>query len=127
MVSSLIMMVKDKTGDIAVLRTIGASRGAVMRIFLMCGASVGVLGTIIGTVIGVLFCANIERIRHVVEAITGTNVFNPEVYYLDPPARPARPARGDPDRGDGAGAVAAGHAVSQLAGRPHRSGRGAAP
>lgn len=81
-VSSLIMMVKDKTSDIAVLRTIGASRGAVMRIFLMCGASVGVLGTLIGAVLGVVFCLNIERIRHVVEAVTGANVFNPEVYYL---------------------------------------------
>lgn len=81
-VSSLIMMVKDKTGDIAVLRTIGAGRGAILRIFLMCGASVGFAGTILGSLIGILFCRNIEAIRHVVEAITGTNVFNPEVYFL---------------------------------------------
>jgi len=81
-VSSLIMMVKDKTRDIAVLRTIGAGRGAVMRIFLMCGASVGVLGTVAGVILGVLFCLNIVTIQHWVEAITGTNVFNPEVYYL---------------------------------------------
>ncbi|MBS0558766.1 MAG: lipoprotein-releasing ABC transporter permease subunit [Proteobacteria bacterium] len=81
-ISSLIMMVKDKTRDIAVLRTIGASRGAIMRIFLMCGASVGVTGTLVGTVIGVLFCWNIETIQHWVEAATGTQVFNPEVYYL---------------------------------------------
>ena len=81
-ISSLIMMVKEKTRDIAVLRTIGAGRGAVMRIFLMCGASVGILGTVVGTLLGVLFCLNIERIRDVVQAITGTNVFNPEVYYL---------------------------------------------
>ena len=81
-VSSLIMMVKDKTGDIAVLRTIGASRGAILRIFLMCGASVGFAGTIVGSLIGIVFCRNIEAIRHVVEAITGTNVFNPEVYFL---------------------------------------------
>jgi lipoprotein-releasing system permease protein len=81
-VSSLIMMVKDKTKDIAVLRTIGAARGAIMRIFFMCGASVGVAGTLIGTVIGVVFCRNIQSIQHWVEAVTGTQVFNPEVYYL---------------------------------------------
>ena len=81
-ISSLIMMVKDKTGDIAVLRTFGAGRGAVLRIFLMCGASVGVLGTLIGVVLGVLFCLNIQTIQGWVEAATGTRVFNPEVYYL---------------------------------------------
>ncbi len=81
-ISSMIMMVKDKTADIAVLRTIGASRGAILRIFLMAGASIGVLGTAIGTLIGVVFCLNIARIQHWVEAITGTKVFNPEVYYL---------------------------------------------
>jgi lipoprotein-releasing system permease protein len=81
-ISSLIMMVKDKTADIAILRTIGASRASILRIFLMCGASVGVAGTIVGTLLGVVFCENIEAIRHVVEAISGTNVFNPEIYYL---------------------------------------------
>jgi lipoprotein-releasing system permease protein len=81
-ISSLIMMVKDKTGDIAVLRTIGASRGAIMRIFLMCGASVGVTGTVAGTLLGVVFCMNIERIRQALQSLTGTNLFNPEVYYL---------------------------------------------
>ncbi|HWA78989.1 MAG TPA: lipoprotein-releasing ABC transporter permease subunit [Acetobacteraceae bacterium] len=82
-VSSLIMMVKDKTRDIAILRTIGAGRGAVMRIFLMCGASVGIVGTVAGTVIGVLFCRNIETIRQWLQSLTGTNLFNPEVYYLE--------------------------------------------
>ena len=81
-ISSLIMMVKDKTRDIAVLRTIGAGRGAVMRIFLMCGASVGVLGTVVGCLLGVLFCLNIRTLQNWVEAVTGVNVFNPEVYYL---------------------------------------------
>jgi lipoprotein-releasing system permease protein len=81
-VSSLIMMVKDKTRDIAVLRTIGASSGSVLRIFLMCGAFVGVAGTALGTVLGVVFCLNIERIRHVIESLSGTNLFNPEVYFL---------------------------------------------
>jgi len=82
-ISSLIMMVKDKTRDIAVLRTMGATRGAVMRIFLMCGASVGVTGTVAGTALGVVFCMNIERIRQFLQRITGTNLFNPEVYYLE--------------------------------------------
>ncbi|GCD49931.1 multidrug ABC transporter substrate-binding protein [Acetobacter pasteurianus] len=82
-ISSLIMMVKDKTADIAVLRTIGASRGAIMRIFLMCGAFVGVTGTVAGTALGVVFCMNIERIRQLLQKLTGTNLFNPEVYYLE--------------------------------------------
>lgn len=81
-ISSLIMMVKDKTRDIAILRTFGASRGNVMRIFLMCGASVGVVGTCLGTVLGICFALNIERIRHVLESLTGTNLFNSEVYFL---------------------------------------------
>ena len=81
-ISSLIMMVKDKTRDIAVLRTIGAGRGAVLRIFLMVGASVGVTGTVLGTVLGVLFCLNIETIQGWVEAATGRTVFDPTVYYL---------------------------------------------
>ena len=81
-ISSMIMMVKDKTRDIAVLRTIGAGSGAILRIFLMAGASIGVLGTAIGTALGVIFCANIQTIQHWVEKITRTQVFNPEVYYL---------------------------------------------
>ncbi|MBE7729452.1 lipoprotein-releasing ABC transporter permease subunit [Komagataeibacter sp. FXV3] len=82
-ISSLIMMVKDKSADIAVLRTLGATRGAIMRIFLMCGASVGVTGTFVGTGLGIVFCLNIEHIRQLLQRITGTNLFNPEVYYLE--------------------------------------------
>ena len=81
-ISSLIMMVKDKTKDIAVLRTIGAGRGAIMRIFLMCGASVGVIGTGVGAALGIAFTMNIDRIQDLVTRITGVDVFNPEVYYL---------------------------------------------
>jgi lipoprotein-releasing system permease protein len=81
-ISSLIMMVKDKTRDIAVLRTLGAGSGAVMRIFLMCGASVGVAGTVLGAVIGLVFCKNIETIRQWLQSLTGTDLFNPEVYFL---------------------------------------------
>lgn len=82
-ISSLIMMVKDKRGDIAVLRTLGASRVAILRIFLMCGATVGVTGTLAGTLLGIVFCLNIERIRQFLQKLTGTNLFNPEVYYLE--------------------------------------------
>ena len=81
-ISSLIMMVKDKGRDIAVLRTMGAGQGAVMRIFLMAGAFVGVAGTALGVVLGVLFCLNIQTIQGWVETVTGTAVFSPEVYYL---------------------------------------------
>ncbi|GAB6966387.1 lipoprotein-releasing ABC transporter permease subunit [Komagataeibacter kakiaceti JCM 25156] len=82
-ISSLIMMVKDKSADIAVLRTLGATRGAIMRIFLMCGASVGVTGTVVGTGLGIVFCLNIEHIRQILQRITGTDLFNAEVYYLE--------------------------------------------
>jgi lipoprotein-releasing system permease protein len=81
-VSSLIMLVKDKRSDIAVLRTIGASSFAIMRIFLMCGAFVGVSGTLIGTVIGVVFCRNIVAVQHFVEQVTGGRVFDASVFML---------------------------------------------
>ena len=81
-VSGLIMLVKDKSGDIAILRTMGASRAAVMRIFLISGASIGVVGTILGFAIGVVFCANIEAIRQFLSSLTGTTLFNPEIYFL---------------------------------------------
>jgi lipoprotein-releasing system permease protein len=81
-VSGLIMLVKDKSGDIAILRTMGAARGALMRVFLIAGASIGVLGTLLGFVIGVLFCLNIESIRQFLSSLTGTQLFNPEIYFL---------------------------------------------
>ncbi|HTI83769.1 MAG TPA: lipoprotein-releasing ABC transporter permease subunit [Acetobacteraceae bacterium] len=81
-ISSLIMMVKDKTRDIAVLRTLGADAGSVLRIFLMCGAFVGVSGTIIGTIIGIVFCRNIVAIQHFVEQVSGGQVFDSSVFML---------------------------------------------
>src|ERR1700743_2064701 len=81
-ISGLIMLVKDKSGDIAILRTMGATRGAVMRIFLIAGASIGVVGTVAGLVIGTVFCANIENIRQALSSLTGTTLFNPEIYFL---------------------------------------------
>ena len=81
-ISSMIMLVKDKGRDIAVLRTMGASKGMIMRIFFMTGASIGVVGTLAGFVLGLLFCLNIESIRKGVEFLTGTELFSAEIYFL---------------------------------------------
>ncbi len=81
-VSSLIMLVKDKGRDIAILRTMGATRGMVMRIFFLTGASIGVVGTFFGFVLGVAFAANIETIRGWVDKLTGVDVFAAEIYFL---------------------------------------------
>jgi lipoprotein-releasing system permease protein len=81
-VSGLMMLVKDKGRDIAVLRTMGATKAAVMRVFLITGASIGVVGTIAGFVLGVVFCWNIEAIRQFVQWLSGTTLMDPTVYYL---------------------------------------------
>ena len=81
-ISGLIMLVKDKGHDIAILRTMGATRGAVMRIFLMTGAAIGVTGTIAGVALGVVLCLNVERIRQFFSWLSGTVLFNPELYFL---------------------------------------------
>ena len=82
MISGLIMLVKDKGRDIAVLRTMGATKGMVMRIFFVSGASVGVLGTAFGVLFGLLFCDNIENIRRFLQSLTGTDLFSAEIYFL---------------------------------------------
>lgn len=81
-ISSLIMLVKDKNGDIAIMRTMGATRGAVMKIFLLTGASIGVAGTLLGLTIGVLFCVYIEQIRQFIQLLSGTELFPAEIYFL---------------------------------------------
>jgi len=81
-VSGLIMLVKDKGRDIAVLRTMGATRGAVMRVFFISGASIGVVGTLAGFALGTLFCLNIETLRVWLSEISGTELFSPEIYFL---------------------------------------------
>ncbi|MFE0015320.1 lipoprotein-releasing ABC transporter permease subunit [Mesorhizobium sp. NPDC059054] len=81
-ISGLIMLVQDKGQDIAILRTMGATRGAVLRIFLMTGAAIGVAGTIAGVLLGVLICLNVERIREFFSWLSGTVLFNPELYFL---------------------------------------------
>jgi lipoprotein-releasing system permease protein len=90
-ISGLIMLVKDKSPDIAILRSMGATRGAVMRVFFIAGASIGVTGTILGFAIGVLFCAYIENIRQGLSKLLGTPLFDPTVYFLS-----RMPAQMDP-------------------------------
>lgn len=81
-ISSMIMLVKDKGQDIAILRTMGASRGNMMRIFMLTGASIGVLGTLAGAGLGIAFAMNIESIRQFLEGLTGTELFSDEIYFL---------------------------------------------
>lgn len=81
-VSSLVMLVKDKNKDIAVLRTFGVSRRSMMKIFILAGTSIGVIGTFFGTVFGVLIAIYIEPIRKFFQWITGRDLFPAELYYL---------------------------------------------
>lgn len=81
-VSGLIMLVKDKGSDIAILRTMGASQGSIMRIFLITGAAIGVVGTLVGFIVGLVVCLNIESIRQFISWMTSTELFSPELYFL---------------------------------------------
>ncbi|HUC61342.1 MAG TPA: lipoprotein-releasing ABC transporter permease subunit [Alphaproteobacteria bacterium] len=90
-VSGLIMLVKDKGRGIAILRTMGATRASVMRIFFLAGMSIGIVGTALGLGFGLWFCANIENIHLWLERTTGQNLFPPEFFYLT-----QLPARSDP-------------------------------
>jgi lipoprotein-releasing system permease protein len=81
-ISSLIMLVKDKGRDIAILRTMGATRGMIMRIFFLAGASIGIIGTMVGLGLGMAFTQNIEAIRQWIQSLTGTELFAAEIYFL---------------------------------------------
>jgi lipoprotein-releasing system permease protein len=81
-ISSLIMLVKDKGRDIAVLRTMGATRGMIMRIFFLNGSFIGVVGTSFGLVLGLFIAGHIEGLRHIVQILTHTDPFSAEVYFL---------------------------------------------
>ncbi|NWG26069.1 MAG: lipoprotein-releasing ABC transporter permease subunit [Pseudorhodoplanes sp.] len=81
-ISGLIMLVKDKGPDIAILRTIGATQGAIMRVFLITGASIGVVGTLLGFFVGTIVCLNIESIRQFLSWLTNTELFPQELYFL---------------------------------------------
>jgi lipoprotein-releasing system permease protein len=80
--SSLIMLVKDKGRDIGILRTMGASQGAIMRVFLITGAAIGVVGDLVGFLLGLVVCLNIESIRQFMSWLTNTELFSPELYFL---------------------------------------------
>ena len=81
-VSSMIMLVKDKAKDIAILRTIGASRRSMLKIFILAGGMIGVAGTAAGTALGIGFATNIETIRQGLQNLTGTELFSAEIYFL---------------------------------------------
>lgn len=81
-ISSLIMLVKDKGRDIAILRTMGATRGMIIRIFFYTGAAIGIVGTLAGALLGVVFCNNIEGIRRWLESLIHRDLFAAEVYFL---------------------------------------------
>ena len=80
--AAMIMLVKNKSKDIAILRTIGATRGAIMRIFFIAGATVGTLGTLTGLIVGILLCLNIDGVQAFIEMITGTELFPADVYLM---------------------------------------------
>ncbi|RZO29607.1 MAG: lipoprotein-releasing ABC transporter permease subunit [SAR116 cluster bacterium] len=81
-ISSMIMLVRSKHADIAVLRTMGAGAGSIIRVFLMTGASIGIIGTLAGTVLGLLFCWKIGSIQGFIESISGAELFAAEIYFL---------------------------------------------
>jgi lipoprotein-releasing system permease protein len=81
-VAGLTMLVKDKSRDVAILRTIGATRGAIMRVFFITGAAIGTTGTIAGFFLGLFLCLNIEEVRQGLSWILGTQLYPPEVYFL---------------------------------------------
>lgn len=81
-ISGLIMLVNDKGKGIAILRTMGATRGSVLRVFLIAGTSIGVIGTVAGLILGLLFCENIDAIRLWLESLSGTELWSPEIRFL---------------------------------------------
>jgi lipoprotein-releasing system permease protein len=81
-ISGLVMLVKNKSRDIAILRTMGASQGSILRVFFMSGAAIGALGTAAGLALGSLFCLYIDPIQSLVERVTGVSVFSPDTYFL---------------------------------------------
>ncbi len=81
-ISGMVMLVRDKAKEIAILRTIGMSKASIVRIFIICGFSIGFVGTVLGVLLGVLFATNIEEIRLWLESISGTNLFAAEIYFL---------------------------------------------
>jgi lipoprotein-releasing system permease protein len=81
-ISSLVMLVKDKASDIAILRTMGATRGSIMRIFSMTGFAIGLMGTVLGLILGVIVASNAEPLRAFISGLTNIPIFPPEVFFL---------------------------------------------
>lgn len=81
-ISGLTMLVKDKSRDIAILRTMGATRGAVMRVFLITGATIGIAGTIVGLILGLVLAMNLESLREILNRLLHANLFPAELYFL---------------------------------------------
>ena len=125
-ISGLIMLVKDKGHDIAILRTMGATQGAILRVFFITGASIGTVGTLIGLAIGTIMCLNIESLHRFVSWMTSTEMFTPELYFLSQLPAEMDPQRDGRDRRDGARALLPRDALPGLAGGAARSRRGAA-
>ena len=98
-VSGLIMLVKDKSADIAILRTMGATRGSIMRVFLITGAAIGVVGTLAGFVLGLVISLNVETSACCISRLTGANLFPAEFYFLSRLPVRREPARGRDHRG----------------------------
>ncbi len=81
-ISGLVMLVKEKTKSIAILRTFGMTRGAIIRIFMLTGSLIGIIGTMSGVLLGIAITLNLERIKKVLESLTGTPLFDPMIYFL---------------------------------------------
>lgn len=81
-VSSLVMLVKDKSKDIAVLRTFGVSKKSIMKIFILNGSCIGLMGSVVGVILGIVISLNIEKIRQLIQSISGRDLFPAELYYL---------------------------------------------
>ena len=81
-ISSMIMLVRSKQADIAVLRAMGAGRLSLMRVFLLTGSSIGIVGTLVGTLVGLAFCWNIDAIKQAIEGLSGAELFAAEIYFL---------------------------------------------
>ena len=123
--SSLIMLVRAKTRDIAILRTMGASRGGMMKVFMTVGVTIGSLGILLGMILGAIFLFFRQDVVDAIQTMTGQNLWDPSVRVLTDLPSQDRPVRGDGDRPHRAGPVVPGDALPRLQGGEHRPGAGA--
>jgi lipoprotein-releasing system permease protein len=92
-ITGITMLVKSKGRDIAILRTMGATQGAILRVFFLSGASIGIVGTITGFLLGLAFALNVDNIRRLLESLTGTELWSAEIRFLS--QLPAKVEAGD--------------------------------